>query len=396
VACAALLSLAWWFVHSVPWAGPLVANTLRAVFGTDAVAKLEDTVYGVEDRVNRVRHGGERPKAYWSVPSGAPSLAAGTAPSASAAPGASAGGGASVGGSAAPPSAFVPKDVGPLLASWSAPGDGVWVPVLDTRNPGDSPRIWKTLLHPDPNRSWSEVFVFAVDRTRTELHPVPGYQEPKSLTQEGKDKLLERSPARPALVPAGHLPTLLAAFNGGFMAEHGKWGMMVNGVTIVDPRDKGCTLAAYANGELRIGSWTKLADTRKDMTWFRQTPPCMVEAGVLHPGLVDPNSRSWGATLDGETVIRRSAIGLDDQGKLLFFAVTNATSAKALASALQHAGAKSVAQLDVNWSYPKILTFDRDASGGLVGVAAAPGFEFDPGDYVRVRAMRDFFYLTRR
>src|SRR5450755_3650510 len=65
VLCVALV---WYAVHHFDWAGPLVANTLRAVFGDDNVAKLEDLVYGAEDGVNRVLKKNEPPKSYWKVP----------------------------------------------------------------------------------------------------------------------------------------------------------------------------------------------------------------------------------------------------------------------------------------------------------------------------------------
>src|SRR5262245_22289961 len=57
----------WYGVHHVPWLGPFVANSLRATVGTDNVAKLEDFVYGVEDRFNQVWRKDEKPKAYWKV-----------------------------------------------------------------------------------------------------------------------------------------------------------------------------------------------------------------------------------------------------------------------------------------------------------------------------------------
>lgn len=74
----------------------------------------------------------------------------------------------------------------------------------------------------------------------------------------------------------------------------------------------------------------------------------------------------------------------------------NSTSARALALAMQHVGAIDVAQLDVNYSYPKILFYKKSDGGKLVAEPGAPGFVFNPGEYVNQRSMRDFFYLTRR
>ena len=62
-------ALLWWAVHRYDWMGPLVANTLRSIVGVGAVAKLEDVVYAIEDRYNRLARGTEAPKSYWAVPS---------------------------------------------------------------------------------------------------------------------------------------------------------------------------------------------------------------------------------------------------------------------------------------------------------------------------------------
>jgi hypothetical protein len=56
-----------------------------------------------------------------------------------------------------------------------------------------------------------------------------------------------------------------------------------------------------------------------------------------------------------------------------------------------------VAQLDVNWSYPKFVTFEHgDAGAERSAIALAEGFEFSPDEYIRKRSLRDFFYLMPR
>ena len=154
----------WFLVHKVEWMGPLLANSLRAVVGSDNVARLEDFVYAVEDRYNRWRRKDEKPKAYWDVPPAEPSAAPPKTASAGAAP--------------QLPS-FRPKNVGPMHKSWSAPGDGEWVPIRDARRPREEPYLFKTLLHPDPNRSWSEVFVVAVDLRRVRCTPSSAATNPR-------------------------------------------------------------------------------------------------------------------------------------------------------------------------------------------------------------------------
>jgi hypothetical protein len=380
---AVTLAGLWIAVHRVPWLGPLVADSLRALVGKDAVTQLEEWAYAAEDRYNRMARSQEAPKAYWQVNSsstGAPAAVS------------------SVRSVSATVLTFRPQDVGPMHRSWSAPGDGVWLPVPNTHRGGAPTGLYKTLLHPDRNRSWAELFVVAVDLERVDLHMVLGYQEPVATTREGLEQLAHRTPARPAVIPPHDQPLLLAAFNGGFKTEHGNYGVMMDGVTVVAPRKRCCAFALLRDGTVRVRSWERLEGELDQMIWYRQGPSCMVEDGKLHPGLLNPNTMSWGATLDGDTVIRRSAVGIDASGRVLYVAITNSTTARALAEGMRHAGSFHVVQLDVNWSYPKFVLFE--SAGGnseeLKAIPLAPGFEFSENEYTRKRSMRDFFYLREK
>jgi len=372
-----LVGLTYWAVHRFEWAGPLVANSLRAVVGVDNVAHLEDLVYAAEDRVNRLTRKNEKPQAHWQVPA--------VAPAPSAAPPASA---ASAGAAPLPP--FTLPDPGPALKAWSAPGDGKWVPIVDARRPGEPPYLLKTLLHPDGGRSWAEVFVVAVDLRRVRLYAVAGTREPAADSPEGEKY------ERPALIPSEHDEELLAAFNGGFMTEHGGYGMKIDGVTLVKPKPNACTIAVYSDDSVRIAPWRDLAADEPRMRWLRQAPECMWSNDKLHPGLVGGKGLKWGATLDGDTVIRRSAIGLNAARDVLYVSITNHSTARVLADGMHHCGAVDVAQLDVNWSYPKFVTFEPSDGGQRKAVALADGFEYSPDEYIRKKQRRDFFYLMRK
>jgi hypothetical protein len=154
---------------------------------------------------------------------------------------------------------------------------------------------------------------------------------------------------------------------------------------------------------MRLASWDRLAETEEEMVWWRQTPSCMVEEGKLHFKLADEKlAKKWGATLDGETVIRRSAIGISSDASTLFVSISNHTTARVIAEGVRHAGAVTIAQLDVNFSYPKFVTFEpkKDLKEGeapkRIAIALADGFEFSEDEYIRNKARRDFFYVMPR
>jgi hypothetical protein len=90
-------------------------------------------------------------------------------------------------------------------------------------------------------------------------------------------------------------------------------------------------------------------------------------------------------------------MGVDEAGQRLYFGISNHTTATAIAGGMQHAGAFTVAQMDVNFSYPKFVLFERREAGGKrIAVALASGFEFSEDEYIRKRNPRDFFYITPR
>ncbi len=364
----------WIAIHKIDGFGPWLANLGRSIVGNDAIARLEDWAYGVQDRVNLATRGDEKPQSAWEVTprperpkddSGVPV-----------------------------PTKYPDleiKDVGPMVKSFAAPGDGIWVPMIDDRFPDEPAPMLKTLLHPDPKRGWAQVAVVAIDLRQVDLHLVAGSIEPVTTLADAKTK------KRPGVVAPDDLGSVIAAFNGGFMATHGHYGMKSEGTVWIEPKGKSCTIVQEPGDVIAIRSWEEFASKENDLVWYRQTPMCMVENGTLHPGLAMDDNTYWGATLDKETIIRRSAMGISEDGKTLFVGIGEATSAVAIAKAMQFAGAFHVAQLDVNFSYPKFVTIAPKAAGSsdleLKGLVKT--FEFKPDDYVKRPHTRDFFYVTR-
>jgi hypothetical protein len=363
-------------VHTVPWVGPLAADSLRRVLGRDAVTRLEEGSAKIEDLWRRSRPGSRAPRSIQEVarpPAAEPSTKPGTDRSAR-------------------PPPFLPHDVGPMIARVAARGDGVWRPVADPARPTDVPLLFTTMLHPDVRRPWSEAFVVAVRLADVRLFAKAGSVEPKATAPGG------RGVARSGLIPHALQPELLAVFNGGFKTEHGQHGMFVDGVMLVPARAGLCTIVGFDDGSARVATWAtaeaEISQTQARVSFWRQGAPCLVENGKPNPALRDEGTRRWGATLEGETVIRRSAVGLDAKRATLFVAVTNDTTAAALANAMLHAGATDVAQLDVNWSYPKFVLFPRDSKGIPHAESLFEGFLVGKDDFVRRASPRDFFYLT--
>ena len=204
---------------------------------------------------------------------------------------------------------------------------------------------------------------------------------------------------RTGMIPRSDWPLLFAAFNGGFQSIHGNYGMMVDGKTVGNTQDDACTIAIDKKGTVRIRTWKTIAATRRRMFAYRQTPHCLVERGKRHPDL-DENAYDthWGAVVGGKTVIRRSALGIGRDGKILFFGLGDSLTARSLADGMRAAGSQDVAQLDVNQVFPRFVLFSHHGKKPdrrvFASAALGSGYSFSPDDYVRIPMVRDFFYLT--
>lgn len=360
--------------HIFPSFGAALADHVRAVVGPGPVAWAEDVTYGIEDRIKRVIYRDAPPKQFWDEPPAVPPRPAALLP-------------------AAPPPlapAFAPKPFKPPVPRVAGKTDGQWIAIADTEEPSEPPLFYKAIVHPDKIRSFAAVAVVAIDLSRVGLTLVPGTVEPAST-------MLPRE-QRTGLIPQDQLADLVAAFNGGFKAEHGHFGMMIGGVALLPPRDTSCTIGLYKDGSLKIRTYPALKDSEGDMRAYRQTPPCLVEQGKINNRLLAAeNTAGWGAAVGGDTVIRRSALGLDADGKTLFYGLGESVTADSLARAMQAAGAENAAQLDVNATYPRFL-FYRHPANELPKVehAIIPDVDFAKHEYVGQSEARDFFFLTRK
>ena len=268
--------------------------------------------------------------------------------------------------------------------------DGTWEPLVKGRE-GEPALLYRATVHPHPVKGFIYAAIVAIDLTRTDVTLVAGTDEPETKTvPESK---------RTGLVPADKLEDLLVVFNGGFMAKHGNYGMMLDGDEFFAPREDACMVARRKDGSLWIAPFAEMKGKNAELAFYRQTPACLIEKGQLHPDLDDDyKRRKWGGQNDGRKDTRRSAVGLDATGKVLFYGLGEWVFAKDMAVAMKAAGAVSAAQLDINWSYTRFLLMGRPSPGEPVQVLSTlvPKIEHTKRGYVEKAATRDFFYVTRK
>jgi hypothetical protein len=284
-----------------------------------------------------------------------------------------------------PAQPFPPADIVPPSTRSAEPGDGRWKPLGESPPAGAAALLYTTQIHPHESSRFITLSLVAIDLTRARIELVPGVD----------DVGTQQVPFVPGLVPEHDRAALVAAFNGGFMPQHGRWGMRVGATTLLPPREPGCTIALAAD-RIEIRSWPALAPRSAELRALRQTPPCLLEEGDVHPDLLAGRDRAWAGHTPGIVTRRRSALGLSEDGKTLLYALGVECSPKLLATGLRAAGARSAAQLDINWNWTRFLLFAADSTGKPRVAATLAEVDHTKRDYVEAASKRDFFYVVRR
>ncbi len=317
-----------------------------------------------------------------------------------------------------------PAPIQPVLPG-KVRGEGAWLPVADGFAPepvNGKPLFYQTFLRVDPERAFTRVYITVWDSRQVQLGIVMGTKEPESATGETGDGEIPRDP-----FVASHL---VAAFNGGFQAMHGEFGMMAERRVYLPPKPYAATVAVFEDGRVGMGSWPgpgrrawdeELANSQipTNMIAMRQNLTSVVEGREYNPW----QRWWWGAApewADEQTYIPRSGLCLTSDGVLAYF-WGESMGPEELGKAMLAARCERGLHLDMNGKHTG-FEFYR---GFAPGVAMPPvghaltdseysGTDIDLRGYhyrarLAVKSMtpqrfprylerdpRDFFYLTRK
>jgi hypothetical protein len=288
----------------------------------------------------------------------------------------------------AAPRGYPPPPIVPPYERSAQAGDGQWTPFGGARDRAGTgtPVFHKTTLHPHATSRFIELTVIAVDLASVRVRFMPGVEDVEQ----------RKVPFLPGLVAADERDDVLAVFNGGFQPRHGRWGMRLLDVSIMPPRDIGCSIALTADGSVDIRTHSALAATATSFQALRQTPPCLLEQGVVHPDLVAGRDKLWGGRTPGIVTRRRSALGIDASRRVLFYAIGVEATPRLLAEGMRALGASEAAELDINWNWTRFLLFGEDERGELAVSTSLVAGDYAKTGYVSRPSERDFFYLVRR
>lgn len=323
-----------------------------------------------------------------------------------------------------PDSGWPPPAIEPMNTTDVVPGEGRWRAIVDDPHvrelPNGAPVFYQTFLRADAQRTWARIYLTVWDPRLVQLHVVAGTQEPVSATGETGTGMIDRSPET--------LSRLVGAFNGGFQAVHGEFGMMADGRVYLPPKPWAATVAVFRDGRVGMGSWPGPSDRRagydearavaelpSDIVAYRQNLTSLVEDGKFNPW----GRWWWGAAPQNkseQTLTQRSALCLTREG-FMIYAWGDSASPEAMGAALVAARCVRAMHLDMNAGHSGMEFYNVLAPGEpREPITEKANYRFEgelkdvPGYTVRARKAvtsmglelpryiradpRDYFYLT--
>lgn len=181
----------------------------------------------------------------------------------------------------------------------------------------------------------------------------------------------------------------VAAFNGAFQRDHGRFGFRVAGATLVPPVEGAATLGVAEDGQVRLWTWGP-GDLAEDWLHLRQNLQMLYDRSrdpAILPALTlvaDGRTETVGAA-----PTRRSGVCL--RGDELVYVWSKRATAATLALGMEAAGCERGMHLDSNAFHTRFEFLDGDCAE-----PASPAMtDGPPGRYFRAQR-RDFFSLAPR
>jgi hypothetical protein len=294
-------------------------------------------------------------------------------------------------------------------------GEGQWVSLENDpfvmKNVGAPSPFVFSFIRTDRKRIYSQVYVTLWDPRQVELDMMSGTVEPKSATGETGPGVVPRNPRV--------LSRFVGAFNGGFQAIHGEFGMMSNRVVYLPPKPYGATVAKLDDGSTAFGTWPENTPIPNDVISLRQNMTPLIAGGVVNPY----KRHWWGGVPPGWTeesrTVRSAVCGTKDGFVGYFYGAS--VDPDVLGLAMQRARCRYGVHLDMNPGHTG-FEFYRVARAGTLPKLKRPledlweargslpddaEWEFMSRRMIKYMALmnfpryvnpesRDFFFLTLR
>ena len=212
------------------------------------------------------------------------------------------------------------------------------------------PVLWGTTVRPFATQPEVRASYATFDQSRLHAALFNGTELPGSGPWNNGSKVM----------PAA-IPSLMAAFNGGFKFKHIKGGYFTEGKVIKPLLDGEATLAINREGRISIGVYG--VDLTNDGSWLslRQNLPLIIDGEHETVSTAHEQGTTniyWGDDFGGVVLDFRSAICVRSDG-LMMYAVVGRVDINGLVKALIGAHCRRAMELDINGSWPQFVSVER-------------------------------------
>jgi hypothetical protein len=237
----------------------------------------------------------------------------------------------------------------------AAPGTGQW---KATSSLGGVPVMW-TASFTIPGTS-PAVTVSAAEFDQTRLHAAlfNGNQLPGGGPWTNGDH-----------VSTAALPSLVAAFNGGFLFQHIRGGYFSEGTTAKTLTAGQATLGVRSDGRLVLGVYGRDITNDGSYVSLRQNLPPIVDRGKPSSGQYP--GTYWGNDFHNVWDTYRSAVCNRSDGRLMYVVIGNVNVAP-FASDLAAMGCVTAMELDINGHWPQFAWYRGFGTANRNGVLLDP------------------------
>jgi hypothetical protein len=189
-------------------------------------------------------------------------------------------------------------------------------------------------------------------------------------------------------VMSAAVPSLVAAFNGGFEFQHLDGGYFTEGRTMKQLVNGQATLAINRGGLLKLGVYG--VDIKNDGSWrsIRQNLVPLVRYGVSTAS--NKPESYWGNDYGRVWVTSRSALCTRTDGRLMYVYMP-AANVRTFASAMVAMGCRLGMELDINGPMPQFAVYKGFGTSYRTGVTI-DGKMTNPARYL-TQSKKDFFAL---
>lgn len=270
-----------------------------------------------------------------------------------------------------------PANIAPIAAG-SVPNEGVWQPMYEVKG---EVAARATYLRPDNEHTGYLVGVVWMDPRLVKFTLHPGYNVPGGTGWAEENQ-----------IPQAMRSSVLATFNSGFMMQDAQGAMWQKGVATGPLRQGGAAMVMTNDGGFDVVKWQ--GEPGPNIHTVRQNLVLMVDKGQITPEVTNSSyTAEWGATIGNAAYVWRSAVGVRQDGTVLFVAGP-AMSVQTLAGVMKQAGAERAMELDINQYWTNYITYTQD-KGQVTPHMFPEGAQPSPWRYL-TPSTRDFVAVYPR